>query len=266
MIRALTINIGAASRERADRLARWLANRQEEVFLLTETSAGPGTAHLLERFRSAGYAVVKTPDADGERGAALISRVPLLAQPADLAQVSIPCRVAVAALDTVPRIWIAAMYVPSRDRSADKTARKQRFIASLLHALGQVPDEQRHHMVVGGDYNVIGTNHQPAHSGFLPFEYGLLDGLAAMGFTDAHQHCTPGVQAHSWIGRTGDGYRYDYLHVGTALTGRIRRCVYLHETREQQLSDHAALTLDLDVKAALLPYGELETAEPIELF
>ena len=57
----------------------------------------------------------------------------------------------------------------------------------------------------------------------------------------------PNEQAYSWIGRTGDGYRYDYFHVGRALAERIQACLYLHETRERKLTDHAAVTLSLAV-------------------
>jgi hypothetical protein len=38
----LTVDIGAASPERARLLLDWLARRPEEVLVLTETSAGPG--------------------------------------------------------------------------------------------------------------------------------------------------------------------------------------------------------------------------------
>ena len=64
----LTVNIGAASRERAEDMLRWLAGRTEDVFVLTETSAGIGTAYLLDRFRRAGFAVVHTPDATATGG------------------------------------------------------------------------------------------------------------------------------------------------------------------------------------------------------
>ena len=72
-----------------------------------------------------------------------------------------------------------------------------------------------------------------------------LEALERHGFVDSHEHCAPGTQAHSWIGRTGDGYRYDYFHAGRELGGRIKACAYLHETREQRLTDHAAVTLTL---------------------
>jgi exodeoxyribonuclease-3 len=259
MLSILTVNIGAAARKRAGELLRWLATRQEDVFVLTETSAGAGTAYLLDRFRQAGFAVLHTPDGNGDQGTAIVSRVrvaEVLAPP--FAAVSIPGRVAAAVLDTTPAIAVLGVYVPSRDRTADKTEKKQSFVASLLSALDALSDELRGRLVVGGDYNVIARSHRPPHPGFLPFEFGLLEALEAHGLVDAHERCSPGEQPYSWIGRTGDGYRYDYFHVGRELAGRIQACAYLHETREQRLTDHAAVALHLTVDAV----GRLETSDP----
>jgi exodeoxyribonuclease-3 len=69
------------------------------------------------------------------------------------------------------------------------------------------------------------------HPGFLPFEFQLLEELEERGLHDTHELCHPGEQAYSWIGRTGDGYRYDYLNASPALSQRIGECCYLHETR-----------------------------------
>ncbi|MFC0862646.1 endonuclease/exonuclease/phosphatase family protein [Sphaerimonospora cavernae] len=248
-------------------IARVQVRRPEDVFLLTETSAGTGTSYLLDQFRNAGYAVVKTPDIDGERGTALVSRIPLAhTQPDPFDEVSIPGRVAFAALDTSPRMWILAVYVPSRDRSADKITRKETFIGSLLKALEELPAEQHDHLVIGGDYNVISADHQPLHSGFLPFEFGLLETLKARGFLDAYRRCSPGIQAYSWIGRTGDGYCYDYFHVGPALADRICDCAYLQETRETRLTDHAAVRLGLQAEAAKLPCDAPSGPDALALF
>jgi exodeoxyribonuclease-3 len=258
MLAILTINIGAAARERAGELLGWLARRPEDVFVLTETSAGSGTAYLLERFHQAGFAVLHTPDANGDRGVAIASRVRVAESLTAFAGVTIPGRVAAAVLDTTPVVAVAGLYVPSRDRSADKTEKKQTFVASLLEAVDRLPAETRERLVICGDYNVIGRTHQPLHAGFLPFEFGLLERLQAHGLVDAHERCSPGMQAYSWIGRTGDGYRYDYFHVGPALAEQIRACMYLHETREQRLTDHAAVSLNLIVDGV----RRLETSDP----
>ncbi|WP_395108125.1 endonuclease/exonuclease/phosphatase family protein [Actinomadura sp. SCN-SB] len=263
----LTVNIGAAAADRAQRLLEWLASRPEDVFLITETSSGPGTALLLDRFRAAGHAVVHTP-APGDRGAALISRIRVLDEPAAFEKVSIPGRVAAAVLDTQPRLTVAAVYVPSRDRSAAKTERKQQFITTFLDALRHLPPEQRRGLVVGGDYNVIGRDHRPAHAGFLPFEYAMLDTLSGLGLIDAHAACHPGDQPHSWIGRTGDGYRYDYFHLAQDLAQKLIGSGYVHEIREQGLTDHAAagITVDVEAAPALLDTGALTISDEIALF
>jgi exodeoxyribonuclease-3 len=248
MLSILTMNVGAAARERAGVVLRWLATRPEDVLLLTETSGGSGTAWLLNRFGKAGYTVVHAPDLNGDRGAALISKVQVAGRLGGLAHVSIQGRVAAAVLDTDPAVAVLGVYVPSRDRSADKTEKKQTFITSLLAAIDGLDPEVRDHLVVGGDYNVIARSHQPLHAGFLPFEFGLLEQLEAHGLVDAYAQCSPNEQAYSWIGRTGDGYRYDYFHVGRELGSRTRTCRYLHETRDQRLTDHAAVTLTLDLE------------------
>ncbi|GAB1818590.1 exodeoxyribonuclease III [Herbidospora sp. RD11066] len=261
----LTVNIGATSLDRAGRLLEWLATRPEQVILLTETSSGDGTAHLLARFASAGWRVAKTPDVERDRGAALVSRIPII-ESVDLAPVSIPGRVAAAVLDTRPRITVAAVYVPSRDRSEAKVVRKETFIASLVKALGELPAEVRQRLVLGGDYNVIPRHHQPAHKGFFPWEFGLLDSLAELGLVDAHDHLHPDAQPHSWIGRTNDGYRYDYLHCGAELSERLTGCSYLHETRAQGLTDHAAVTMDLRIDAEAVVTTELNEPAEATLF
>ena len=140
------------------------------------------------------------------------------------------------------------------------------FIASLLAGLDVLPDEPRGRLVIGGDYNVIARSHVPLHPGFLPFEFSLLEGLEQRGFVDPHQLCVPGEQAYSWIGRTGDGYRYDYFHVGRELHALVRSCAYLHETREQRLTDHAAMTLALDVVATKPLSASGATVEDATLF
>ena len=148
-----------------------------------------------------------------------------------------------------------------------KVARKRGFITSLLATLDRLPEAVQTSLVLAGDYNVITRDHQPPYRGFLPFEYQMLDDLEGMGLVDAHRRYCPGVQAHSWIGRSGNGYRFDYFHVGAALAEHIAACSYLHETREQKLTDHAAASLTLDLPAgARLPVDPAGLADTGTLF
>lgn len=260
MLSVLTINIGAAARERAERLLEWLAARPEDAFILTEASSGEGTAYLLNQFAQAGFTTMHKPDPYGDRGVALISRVPINTATVSTAAVSIPSRFVAATLATEPATTVLGVYVPSRDRSQSKTEKKQRFIASLVEAIGTLPAKARRHTILGGDYNVIARTHQPLHAGFFPFELDFLDSLNELGFIDAHTHRCPQEQPYSWIGRTGDGYRYDYFHVGEALGANIAASTYLHETREQRLTDHAAVALTIDVTVP----AYLRTSNPLD--
>lgn len=250
MLSVLTINIGAAAQPRSEAILEWLTTRDDDVLILTETSGGAGTRFLCDQFRRAGWHVHHQPDTNGDRGVALISRIAILDSPTTyFGAVTLPGRVVAVTLDTEPQICVVGVYVPSRDRSSDKTEKKQRFIESLSAGLDALPPADRGVMVIGGDYNVIARDHRPRHPGFLPFEYGLLETLQRHEFADAHDVLHPGSQVHSWIGRTGDGYRYDYFHVGKVLRDTIIDSAYLHETRDRRLTDHAAVSLILDLPA-----------------
>jgi exodeoxyribonuclease-3 len=239
--------VQAAALPRAGRLAAWLDARDDHVVVLTETSNGPGTAYLLDSCRTAGLTVAHSRSPDGDRGCAIISRLPTAVRTDLLGGVSLPGRAVAVSIDVEPAVTVVGLYVPSSDRAPDKVAKKRAFLASVLDALHGLDEHQRAHLVLAGDYNVISRDHQPHYSGFLPFEYDFLDALTQLGLTDAYRRLHPGVQAHSWIGRGGNGYRFDYLHTGAALTVHVTACAYLHQPREQQLSDHAAVAAALSV-------------------
>lgn len=248
MFSLLTLNIQATALPRARLLWDWLSRRSEDVFLLTETSTGPGSRFLADQARQAGNLVIHQPQ-PGERGCMLISRIPAEPCPALTAGVSGPGRAVAVTLPGYDHLTVLGIYVPSSDRAPDKVARKQTFLTTLLTAISRLPQGTRDRLVVGGDYNVITRDHQPAYRGFLPFEYAMLDTLRDLGLVDAHEHRHPGEQAHSWIGRSGNGYCFDYIHLGPALIPELRECNYLHEPRHQRLTDHAAVTVTLGLPA-----------------
>lgn len=252
MLSLLTLNIQAASLPRAKLIMEWLDSRDDDLIILTETSNGTGTEFLLAQCRAAGLGVVHTKSSDGDRGCAIIGRVPVTADPTLTARVSLPGRAVAVRVATQPAISVLGLYVPSSDRAPTKVAKKRTFlttVASGLAALALAPAE-RAHLVVGGDYNVIDRDHQPPYKAFLPFEYEFLDTLGQLGLTDTHRDMHPDRQVYSWFGRGANGYRFDYFHTGAALTSRVTACDYLQEPRRQALTDHAAVTLSLDIAGA----------------
>ncbi len=67
-ISLLTFNIGNPSPERAQRQLGWLASRDEQILVLTETKASAGCKLLADAFTSAGYTVCFPQPGHGEYG------------------------------------------------------------------------------------------------------------------------------------------------------------------------------------------------------
>jgi exodeoxyribonuclease-3 len=243
-LRALSLNIGAAAPARAAAILSWLRGREEDVFVLTETSAGDGTRLLLDGLKARGYTTFSATDTR-DRSVAVASRIPVHRVLDSQLSVTLPWRASAVVLDTNPRVALIGVYVPSRDRSPLKVARKEAFLASLLDSVRGLSARVRGRLLVVGDYNVVARRHVPRLPGYFPYEYAFHEQLEDLGMTAAHELAGSGAQPHSWIGRTGNGYLYDYVHVSKTLQSSVERCSYLHGPRERGLTDHAAVTVRL---------------------
>jgi exodeoxyribonuclease-3 len=246
-ISVLTLNVAAAAVDRAALILEWLVSRGNDIMVLTETSAGPGTQLLIEGLERHGYTTVHTA-VEQDRGALVASRLAVRRRLCASFNVTLPWRIA--AIELVDTgLVIVGVYVPSRDRSVAKVARKREFIESLLAGIAGLPRRLRRAMVLAGDYNVVSRSHVPALNGYFAYEYKMLESLADLGFVGGHELSAELPQPHSWIGRTGTGYLYDYFHFGQQVTPFVTSCHYEQGTRELRLSDHAAVTATLRLGA-----------------
>ena len=255
----LTFNIGNPSPERAQRQLSWLAGREEHVLVLTETKASAGCQLLADAFTTAGYAVCHPGPGPGEYGTMIVSRVAATPDGFGDRVGYLPSRAAAVVLPAPGGpLRVIGLYVPSRDASADKTERKRKWLAACDAALGAVTGEMP--AIVLGDLNVLEPGHQPRYSFFAPFEYDFYQALAgAHGLADAFRHLHPQDAEYSWVGRTGDGYRYDHAFCSRSLRDLITACGYLHQPRQDKLSDHSALTPRL----GFTPPTALRTSDPL---
>jgi exodeoxyribonuclease III len=242
----LTFNIGNPSAGRAERQLAWLASRDEHVLVLTETKASAGCKLMADAFTSAGYAVCYPEPPPGEYGTMIIAKVPVLPDSFGDQVGYLPSRAAAA---TVPApggpLLVIGVYVPSRDASADKTERKRKWLAACDAALASAAGKR---VLLLGDLNILEPNHEPRYGFFAPFEYDFYRSLTGPhGLADAFRHLHPGAAEYSWVGRTGDGYRYDHAFCSAHLRDQVTSCDYLHDPRTGRLSDHSALTMTLSI-------------------
>src|SRR5918998_6730555 len=129
--RLLTLNIANPSLKRAERQLSWLAAREEDVLVLTETKDSTGCRLLADAFSAAGYHVSYPKPDNGDYGVMIASRVQARTHDFGDRVGYLPSR---AAALTLPAphgpIQVIGAYVPSRDASAEKTERKKTWLAA----------------------------------------------------------------------------------------------------------------------------------------
>lgn len=257
MLKILTLNIGNPSLERAKKQVKWIEQRNEDIFILTETKMSSGCLYMAEYFEQYGldifsyqsekrYSVFFPKSQTGDLGVMIISRWPIKKEYSIFEKNSIYySRVAFCeVLYHEKKYSILGTYIPSRDRSEFKILRKKNFCVYLLEYINHIRNKEN--LILGGDLNIVSRKHIPHYSTFYNWEYEFYDSLCEK-FVDSYDKIHPNEKGFTWIGRTVNGYRYDYIFVSYELEKQIYNCNINSETRELSLSDHAAVILELDV-------------------
>ncbi|HMC05343.1 MAG TPA: endonuclease/exonuclease/phosphatase, partial [Actinomycetota bacterium] len=147
--------------------------------------------------------------------------------------------------------------------------RKRDFLAACRDGLNRGVLGTHGRTILMGDLNILEPDHQPHYPFFAPFEYGFYRCLLEeFEMVDAFRHVNPTRAEHSWVGRTGDGYRYDHIFCSRSLIDVLRTCEYIAEPRLARLSDHSALTvcLNLDSTANRRTSDASSSLQPLSLF
>lgn len=249
---------------RARRQLEWLAARPEDIFVLTETKAAPGSQLLAEGFAAANYSVTFPEHDPGELGVMIVSKVAATPDPLTKALSYLPARAAGVLIATSDGpLRVLGAYVPSRDATLEKAQRKKRWIEGFHTALDAT--ESGVPVLLLGDFNVLEPGHQPEHrQQFAPFEYDFYRALIDRhGLIDMFRHLHPDRIEHSWARRPDLGYRYDHAHSSPRLLPLLQGCEYVHQTREalpdgSRLTDHSGLA----VRLATTARAPLLTSDP----
>jgi exonuclease III len=229
---------------------KWLARHAgADALVLTEVANAPGGHALMEALAAHGFDVLVPTAAPGAYGVVLAARGGLTPV-TGINHGALPHRCAAAVATVGSRqVGIIGVYVPSRGpqprRNQDKRAFQEALLDRLPHLLSGVGDLPT---VLAGDLNVVEPRHIPHLPVFGTWEYAFYEHLAGgAGLADAFRALHPRAVDHSWYGRSGAGYRLDHIFVRREQVGRLRSCGYLHAPRLASLSDHAAMSVTLDL-------------------
>lgn len=253
----LSLNIGNPSLERARKQCKWLEKRSEDVFILTETKVSQGCSYIEDFFIQYGYDLfsmnsslnfsVSFPKSrTGDLGVMIVSKHQIIKSSNYFTDDSIfYSRQLESVISINDKIMsVVGLYVPSRDRSVEKIQRKKTFVNNIEKFM---EDSQNASRVIMGDLNILDRNHIPQYSSFFDWEYNFYDKIIDEGYIDVYKYCNREKQEYSWVGRTNNGYRYDYGFVSSDLKNSILSCRYIHDTRKNGLTDHSAIVIELKV-------------------
>ncbi len=255
-LKILTLNIGNPSLERAQKQVNWLEQRDEDIFVLTETKNSEGCHFIEEYFTNYGYNLLSLgstiqyyvyfpQSTTNDLGVMIISKFPFIKTYSIFNKDDkFYSRFAACEIKYESQILnIIGLYVPSRDASIEKINRKKEYCIAVANYLKCL---KHNNHIICGDFNILSKNHIPHYSNFLNWEYRFYDLFIELAYLDAFTYCNNNVNDYSWVGRTNDGYRYDYFFVSRSLS--IKNCYFVHETREtNRITDHSAVYLSLNI-------------------
>jgi len=256
-IKIMTLNIGNPSEKRVKNQIRWIESREEDVFILTETKNSVGCNYLEMYFSSyindlfhlslnSNYYISFPKSSTNDLGVMCLSKFPIENAHSFFSQQSrfysrlLHTEIQIAS----HKLNVTGVYVPSRDISIEKIERKKGFLDELTKFVSEshgIP------AIICGDFNILDRNHIPKYKNFMNWEYEFYDKLIDHGYIDAYRFCHPNKHEYSWVGRTNDGYRYDYCFISREITDMIVDCYFVHDTRELGLTDHSAVVLELNI-------------------
>lgn len=245
-LKVLNWNIAHPSLSRAHKIANWLETRQENIIILTETGDFPGSQFLSDRLESWGFKTL-FPTKEKDFGVLLAFRgFKDLEFPVGLS--FLPHRApAIICQTPTGRVGIIGVYVPSSVSRGEINGKKEKFQKEFTKILAD-QKQTLPNLIVCGDLNVLEPSHQPHYSFLRDWEYEFYNSFEKNGFIDVFRLFYPEVCEYSWYGRGGFGYRYDHCFVSNELKKYAKLCQYLHKPRENRLSDHSAMILELDFK------------------
>ncbi|MBV9470997.1 MAG: hypothetical protein JOZ57_17305 [Abitibacteriaceae bacterium] len=242
-------NIQNPSLDRAVKQLQWISPQSIDVIILTECKRSAGCLFLEQSLWYAGYEVTFSECPNREYGTMIASKHQMKVSCFASSVQFLNSRVGSVSLQLPglrTQLELIGVYVPSRDASTHKINRKKQFLSELLRAFNS--DSNTPYRVCCGDFNVLEPNHYPKYSFFKSWEYDFYTSLLKLGFSDAFRNLHPKAFEYSWVGRKGDGYRYDHFLVSDEILPKVKQCNYRHEPRDTRLSDHSAIFAEIDCR------------------
>lgn len=249
----LTLNVSRPPLDRAKALLKWLIDRDEEIFVLTEMARSAGSEWLAQMFRDAGCAVIGLgPEVTG-LGVVVISRGVDIEPDTAAPESPVPGRIEPFRVEIGGSVVRAAGVYgvasdPVRYSSSAQRQRKREWLTAYDEWLGRWLARELSPAVVIGDLNIVDPIHAGSLRYVLPEETACYrEHVESHGLVDAWRAGHRDRIEVSWVDHSGVGCRYDHLFATERDGLDVQQCVLVAEPRELSLTDHSALVACLEL-------------------
>lgn len=133
-------------------------------------------------------------------------------------------------------LWVLGAHVPC----AEVGSARQAVFGALVKVGGHL---RSHPGMILGDLNA--GRHGVDERGATLENSAMLGRLSTLGFVDAWRALHPEGREYSWFSHLGEGFRIDHALASAPLAPRVRSAWYEHSLREDGLSDHSALLVEV---------------------
>jgi exonuclease III len=222
-------------------LASSLMKHDADLIVLCEYRA-QGSEDLVEQLRFFGWPHVATSRVSGiANGVAVLSRLPLEAKACPLGGSPFDMWAVEAAIQD-SCLTVFGVYAPLNNSLGSSPTTQQQFWHAVRQMAGTRGAER---VLLVGDFNTCGPGDGPT-----PSPCGdVFQHLSSVGWIDAWRACNPGPSDFSYVHRSTappSTWRIDHAFISPALAGSVRSCRYSHAERENKLSDHSMLIVEID--------------------
>ena len=229
MLKILSWNIRQGGGSRTTAIVSKLANEKADIIVLSEFRNGESGNRLRSALMKIGYRhQVVSGEKNGVNSVLIASTFAAGSELYSDADEKFTHNIATAVF---PAFKVMGVYLPHKKRN------------NLLPYINNKVKNDDAHYIIAGDYNT-GINHVDQVGKSFWYEDELIK-LKKNGYVDAFRHIHGDIKEYSWYSHQGNGYRYDHTYVDEALIPIVKDCYYLNSWREEKLSDHSPMVLEL---------------------
>ena len=228
MLKILSWNIQQGGGSRLSKIRSYLNSSQAQILVLSEFRNNMSGLNLRNSLLLNGYRYQAVTHAKADANSVIVaSKLPFSSHLFPHSDDNYSANVVMAEFELF-RLY--GCYLPHKKKH------------SLIPILGSEAKEGKP-CIITGDLNT-GINRVDQKGSSFWYEDEMKD-LGKVGMIDVFREQHGNVKEYSWYSHQGNGYRYDHFYIHETLIPIAKECYYDHEVREEKLSDHSAMLLEL---------------------